>query len=158
MNHTTNYQLSQWEAGDKVQRTDFNADNTKIDGALAEKADVSALDALSQTVAGHTAALAGKGNCRIYFSSYTGTGTYGSGNPTTRTFSGKPLLVMAGGGDRMLLLFQGVGKSFCCRGAELGPVDVSWSGNSVSWSAPAATTQLNESNRLYNIMALIAVS
>lgn len=34
-NHTTNYQLSQWEPEDKVLRTDFNADNAKIDTALA---------------------------------------------------------------------------------------------------------------------------
>ena len=34
-NHTSNYGLSQWEAGDKVLRADFNADNLKIDGALA---------------------------------------------------------------------------------------------------------------------------
>ena len=34
-NHTTNYQLCQWEATDKVLRTDFNQDNQKIDAALA---------------------------------------------------------------------------------------------------------------------------
>ena len=34
-NHTTNYQLCQWEATDKVLRTDFNEDNQKIDAALA---------------------------------------------------------------------------------------------------------------------------
>ena len=34
-NHTTNYQLCQWEATDKVLRTDFNEDNAKIDAALA---------------------------------------------------------------------------------------------------------------------------
>ena len=35
-NHTPNYALSQWEAGDPVLRADFNADNAKIDAALAE--------------------------------------------------------------------------------------------------------------------------
>ena len=35
MNRTTNYKLCQWEAEDKVQRTDFNEDNAKLDGALA---------------------------------------------------------------------------------------------------------------------------
>ena len=34
-NQTTNYQLNQWEATDQVLRTDFNADNAKIDAALA---------------------------------------------------------------------------------------------------------------------------
>ena len=32
---TANYQLNQWEAEDKVLRTEFNADNQKIDAALA---------------------------------------------------------------------------------------------------------------------------
>ena len=33
-NYTPNYNLCQWEARDKVQRTDFNVDNAKIDAAL----------------------------------------------------------------------------------------------------------------------------
>lgn len=32
--YTSGYQLSQWEAGDKVLRTDFNEDNAKLDAAL----------------------------------------------------------------------------------------------------------------------------
>ena len=38
MQHTTNYNLNQWEAGDRVTRADFNADNAKIDAALAAAA------------------------------------------------------------------------------------------------------------------------
>ena len=34
-NHTSNYNLCQWEPSDQVLRTDFNADNAKIDAALA---------------------------------------------------------------------------------------------------------------------------
>lgn len=33
-NQTSSYGLSQWEATDQVKRTDFNADNAKIDAAL----------------------------------------------------------------------------------------------------------------------------
>ena len=36
-NHTANYDLCQWEATDQVLRTDFNADNAKLDAALAGK-------------------------------------------------------------------------------------------------------------------------
>ena len=39
MNATPNYQLNQWEAEDRVLRTDFNADNAKIDAALKAIAD-----------------------------------------------------------------------------------------------------------------------
>ena len=38
-NHTTNYNLNQWEATDKVLRTEFNADNAKIDAALKSHDD-----------------------------------------------------------------------------------------------------------------------
>ena len=34
-NHTEHYALNQWLAADQVQRTDFNADNAKIDAALS---------------------------------------------------------------------------------------------------------------------------
>ncbi|MGI5934039.1 MAG: hypothetical protein ACOX7A_04470 [Lawsonibacter sp.] len=61
-NHTTNFELCQWQADDQVKRTDFNEDNAKIDSALkglsdglaaaqTEKADQSALDALAAEVA-----------------------------------------------------------------------------------------------------------
>ena len=37
MTDTQHYQLNQWAADDQVLRTDFNADNAKIDAALAGK-------------------------------------------------------------------------------------------------------------------------
>ena len=49
-NHTTNYQLNQWEKTDRILMDDFNADNEKIDAALAAR------------------------NCRFYTTSYTGDG------------------------------------------------------------------------------------
>ena len=56
MNRTTNYNLNQWEADDKIQRVDFNGDNAKIDGALAglarSKADLSALAVKTEVAAG----------------------------------------------------------------------------------------------------------
>ena len=38
MQHTQNYQLSRWEKDDRIMMEDFNADNEKIDAALAAKA------------------------------------------------------------------------------------------------------------------------
>ena len=35
MKKTTNYQLNQWDATDRILREDFNADNAKIDAAIA---------------------------------------------------------------------------------------------------------------------------
>lgn len=81
-NQTTNYQLNQWESTDAVQRVDFNADNAKIDAALAAKAELSNHEALAQTVSGlsatieeHTAALTGCGNCQIQLMTYQGNGS-----------------------------------------------------------------------------------
>ena len=50
-NYTEHYDLCQWEATDQVQRTDFNADNAKVDAALAGKAEQAALSALTERVA-----------------------------------------------------------------------------------------------------------
>ena len=56
-NYTTNYQLNQWEPADQVFRTDFNADNAKLDTALkslsdqvVQKANQSALNTLISAV------------------------------------------------------------------------------------------------------------
>ena len=57
INQTTNYQLNQWEPADQVLRTDFNADNAKLDTALkslsdqvVQKANQSALNTLISAV------------------------------------------------------------------------------------------------------------
>ena len=49
-NQTSNYGLNQWAAADKVLREEFNQDNAKIDEALAQKAEQSALDATAATI------------------------------------------------------------------------------------------------------------
>ena len=68
-NYTTNYQLNQWEPTDQVLRTDFNADNAKLDAALKTlengKAGIEELEALSLSVSGNAAQLSKKGNCQI---------------------------------------------------------------------------------------------
>lgn len=67
-NHTKNYSLSQWAAGDPVLRADFNADNLAIDTAL-------------------TALNSSKGNARIKYGTYIGTGTYGSSGQSSLTIT-----------------------------------------------------------------------
>ena len=51
-NYTSSYQLCQWEAEDKVLRTDFNADNQKIDAALGGMATKTELAQKAQLVTG----------------------------------------------------------------------------------------------------------
>ena len=76
MTKTTNYQLNQWGENDYVRRADFNADNQKIDAALANA-----------------------GNCKIKFGSYVGTGTAGTSNPVTLNFDIEPVLVILAGSE-----------------------------------------------------------
>jgi len=56
-NYTKNYNLCQWEPSDKVLREDFNADNAKLDAALAKietKADAAKTQAQAITNAAYT--------------------------------------------------------------------------------------------------------
>ena len=39
MKKTTNYQLNQWDAEDRILREDFNQDNKKLDDAIAALRD-----------------------------------------------------------------------------------------------------------------------
>ena len=66
MTKTTNYQLNQWAKSDRILMDDFNADNQKIDAALAAR------------------------NCRFYTTSYTGDGEL----TKTWTFPAKPILIV----------------------------------------------------------------
>ena len=55
MNQTANYQLSQWEASDRILMEDFNSDNSKIDAALEAQAE--AITGLNAAIRDQSAAL-----------------------------------------------------------------------------------------------------
>ena len=78
MQQTSHYQLNQWDAEDRIQRTDFNSDNAKVDAVLAEQA----ADLSAQAVK-----LAKCGNCQSYTTSYTGNGSYDASSPNSITFT-----------------------------------------------------------------------
>ena len=140
-NQTTNYQLSQWAKSDQVKMEDFNADNAKIDGALAS----------------HAAALAGKGNCTIWTTTYTGTGTYGQDKPNSLTFPKLPLfaLIIDHEGD-MMPLVPGRGLTVFHSPGDGGRSVVSWSGTTATWYAsmyPSQYVQMNASGCKYLAIA-----
>ena len=60
MTKTTYYQLNQWDATDRVLRTDFNGDNAKIDAALHDLAGRGAVTQLKTFTT--TAAVTGTAN------------------------------------------------------------------------------------------------
>ena len=80
MQQTSHYQLNQWDAEDRIQRTDFNSDNAKVDAVLAEQA----ADLSAQAVK-----LAKCGNCQLYYTTYTGTSNWNN----DCTFPQKPLFI-----------------------------------------------------------------
>jgi len=153
MNQTSNYQLNQWGAADRILREDFNRDNAKIDAALAGMA------AAQSELA---AQIANCGNCSISITSYTGTGTSGTSNPTKINFSRKPVAFIVRG-YRTLVIWTNLDSSTTFvmadggNGVGLPTTTVSWSGNQAQLvntsSMYAAAFQANESSRVYHVIA-----
>lgn len=152
MKQTENYQLNQWEQSDRILMEDFNNDNAKLDAALAGQG--SQLTALA-------ASLAAKGNCKIAITSYTGAG--GSRNstptqPTTVQFQKKPAFFIIKG-DTALLFATGESTSATCispnmnwETAFLGP-SLTWNGSLVSISSSYVNYQMDETGKLYEVIA-----
>ena len=142
-NYTPNYQLNQWEPGDKVLRTEFNADNAKVDAALRSvsirvdgKADQSALDAevsaRTAAVSAVQSALLGKVNCKIQTFSYTGTG----GTTHTRTFDSRPAFFLIIGPESIIFGGWSLSTAYCVYSMDgrsgNGSVRLSWSSNKLT--------------------------
>ena len=165
MNKTPNYNLNQWEPEDRVLRTDFNADNAKLDGVLAalsgqvaEKVDQTALEAeikaRTSALAAVNTALNRCGNCRVETFTYTGDGAYGTAGYTTKIlrFSAKPAFFMItgvhtiifGGGPRdpVSCVYSVDGRSGNSN------LTASWSGNSVTLTGDGRQVA-NQSNVQY---------
>ena len=145
MEETSNYQLNQWESTDRILMEDFNADNAKIDAALAAA-----------------------GNCRIVIGSYVGTGTSGKNNPNTLTFDFEPMVIFmdvttrVGGsaitnsGPGYSIFFRGVEE---CNNANGKGLVTTWDGNSVSWyydssASDSVKQQYNTNNQIYYYIAM----
>lgn len=155
MEQTPNYALSQWDEQDRILREDFNANNAKVEQALAEQAD---------TLAQHTAALAKCGNCKIVYGSYTGNGNSGSDHPNRLTFSLKPLMVFVispstdyAGTDYCLRMTRPMAFAMLASGGANYENTVVWGDRSVQWSNKKGSVyQFNSSGDVYNYVAFLA--
>ena len=149
MKQTEHYQLNLWDGSDRILRTDFNADNAKLDTALAEQA---------AAIAKQAEKLAKCGNCQFYYTSYVGTGTYGEESPCSRTFPHKPMMVTLVEMGKGAILQAVYG---CDHAYYLGPSSislwVSWSGNTMRWYDYAPESQMNRENTTYLVLALLAL-
>ena len=156
MNQTSNYQLNQWDPEDRILRTDFNEDNAKLDAAL--KANASAISSEASTRSSAVNALTNKlnkkGNCRVEIMTYVGTGTSGSENPSSLTFSARPVLFFIGGdGGGVGYNVRGNDKLYVRPGNSAYTCSGSWSGNTYSWYNSEIRYQLNESGTTYTVVA-----
>ena len=158
-NHTTNYNLNQWEAADKVLRTEFNEDNAKIDAALKSNADAIG------TLEGQMASVqAGKGNCQVVYGTYQGNDEFGEAHPNTLTFDHKPILVLIqepdsdDDRDTKLRLMRGVSWAVGTDNNYAWEIDVVWSETGVQWHSPQGPyQQFNLADTAYPYMAILAI-
>ena len=129
-NYTTNFGLCQWEATDQVQRTEFNADNAKIDAALAK-------------------------TCQPYIISYTG-----DGNQTrTMEFPGKPLFVIAVGSSVIFTAIRGGEKAYSVfSGMAQGSYLTTWGERSFTWQIGTQLAySANNTGAAYQMFAVLSM-
>lgn len=152
-NYTEHYGLCQWEETDQVLREEFNQDNAKVDEALE------ALDNLvtqhGEQLSAQEAAIAKLGNCTIYYTTYTGTGT----TTPKQTFPGKPLVVMVAEAQKgySFIAWRGM-QAVLPHHQQSGILELplTWGENSLSWSHDSSAERgLNESGTKYQMIVLL---
>ena len=172
-NYTSGYGLCQWEAEDKVLRTEFNADNARIDTALAGKASTSALTALERTLNGkisglqssvssQEAALALR-NCCFVTGTYTGDGTEGEASSVSISFPRKPMYIRINSSKdvRSICAVRGQDAVLYTLSNMTNQLAFTWGAKSVSWHAVytgsrlSADTHLNSSQTTYHYFAVL---
>ena len=159
-NHTINYALNQWEGTDKVLRTEFNADNAKIDAALKANADAIAAEAAAREAAGDAmaSALAAKGNCAIYTASYTGNGQCGADHPNSLTFPARPKLAVLYNKNIIAFLLPETGNMIVvyAGGVATGTILDTGDPGTLSWYSGHPDYQMNFSGKSYYAVALVS--
>ena len=173
MNYTENLALNLWDPDDKVLRTDFNADNAKLDAAikaLENKADMKANQLaltneitarangdsnLNTRVNAVNTALAKKGNCEIYYMSYVGDGQ----DTKTLTFPKKPLMVHIMGSSATFHYLAGLKSAISGSYGGTGNIcPVTWEGNSMTWQLSSGYEHsflCNNHGETYYVVALM---
>lgn len=146
-NQTTNYGLNQWEATDQVLRTEFNADNSKIDAALQKLADKGGILQLAINL---------KGNCQMELLTYTG-----NSFPSFQIhFAQKPVWFMVFGTDGLLLgnsrtnTIVAIYYDTSMEKTLVKSSGITWSGNSASLTIWSGTTSIfNRYDTVYEVFS-----
>ena len=124
MTKTTNYQLNQWAKSDRVMMDDFNADNQKIDAALATMP-------------------------RIATGTYTGDGTTNGSHVIDLGF--RPKVVIVANGDGILNSTAGTFGGIALDGSNAPAVGISETGFFVPVNP---YTKSNENGTSYRYIAI----
>ena len=131
MTHTTNFNLTQWDKSDRIQMADFNADNAKLDAALA---------ALTR---------------RVYTATYTGDGA----TTLTLTFPAKPVFVAALAEGELVFMARGAATGFLHDHASFYEFPVSgWDGTTLTITGGAYIAIPNAQDRQYTVFAILEVA
>ena len=155
MNRTTNYKLCQWEETDRVQRTDFNEDNVKIDAAIKAEAEARTAAVAAERSARETAvrtlntALAG--GVKLKAGAYTGTGadewTIHAGFPA------KALIIQAN--DVIAFMTYGASKGQAIKNGTTYSFTTTWTETGVVLRRFGGSyNHLNGSNQVYQYAIL----
>ena len=138
MDYTEYYQLCLWDEDDRILMDDFNADNAKIDTALAA----------------HDGKLDWLGNCRIETGSYTGTGEAGEEQANSLTFAGSPICVVVYGSAFPAVLMRH-GQSVHFGSASSSVLFATVSNQTITWyHSLRAHDQMNETGITYYYLAI----
>lgn len=130
---TQYYELNQWEGRDQVLRTEFNADNARIDRALHELR---------------------ASNCQLYMLTYTGTWS----GDRSFTFPHRPAAVLIMGGIvTFLCAIQGESYIYLRYGNVDNKSRAVWEGSTVSWELANDDPVLaaNAAGERYTLLALL---
>ena len=141
-NYTKHYHLHQWEPEDPFLRTDFNEDLQKIDVAIA-----------------------GRGDCKIVYGTYIGTGGYGPDSPCVLDFAeslgqAPSLLIVrpSAGVSNQITALKGMKSTYVSPHNTYSNevIYLTWADTDVSWYLEKnAALQLNDVGKSYFYVAFI---
>ena len=152
-----------------VQKANQSALNTVI-SAVNQKADAATVSSLSSQLSTEIsqrqtadnalqAALALKGNCQFYTTSYVGQGRFGPSQRSSLTFPNKPYIVFIyDPDDRFMLHFRSFPCCLSLYGSQLSMGTTIWQEKGIRWylEAGAHVSQMDMSGVTYRVLALLA--
>ena len=139
MQHTTNYDLPQWEDTDVVTREDVNGALSAIDTAMSKF-----------------------GNCRIQLNVYIGDGKGGDIAPMQMFFRGRPLLVIIvpatspQNKQHFFMATNGVTEVYTVENTPASRTTITWLDRGIRIYNADAAYQMDALNVFHYVIALVA--